>query len=205
MVKKEIHIIIEVPDTTGKGGTSTTGNSVSTILGDDKNRKLLSSLVPEQYREAMDDVLLRLWLIMKIYNSNDEVNEYFDEFSKETCIMLLTSFNKDQKNWIYLSPTVHGLLHHSWEVIQANGNFGLQEYSESALEGNMKFIRFYREFLARKLDQFSNLTDCFSRMWLKSDPDIRKSITLRKQSITHNSTLIRPFTKEQHYLSLLLK
>ena len=57
MVKKEIHIIIEVPDTTGKGGTSTTGNSVSTILGDDKNRKFL-----------------RLWLIMKLYNSNDEVN-----------------------------------------------------------------------------------------------------------------------------------
>ena len=59
---------------TGKGGTSTTGNSVSTILGDDKNRKLLSSLVPEHYRETMDDVLLRLWLIMKLYNSNDEVN-----------------------------------------------------------------------------------------------------------------------------------
>ena len=152
MVKKEIHIIIEVPDTTGKGGTSTTGNSVSTILGDDKNRKLLSSLVPEQYREAMDDVLLRLWLIMKIYNSNDEVNEYFDEFSKETCIMLLTSFNKDQQNWIYLSPTVHGLLHHIWELIQANGKFGSQEYSKSSLEGNMKFLRFYRKFLASKLD-----------------------------------------------------
>ena len=41
MVKKEIHIIIEVPDTTGKGGTSTTGNSVSTILGDDKNKVIV--------------------------------------------------------------------------------------------------------------------------------------------------------------------
>ena len=66
--------------------------------------------------------------------------------------MLLTSFNKDQQNWIYLSPTVHGLLHHIWELIQANDNFGLQEYSESALEGNMKFLRFYRKILARKLD-----------------------------------------------------
>ena len=69
----------------------------------------------------------------------------------------------------------------------------------------MKFLRFYREFLARKLDQFSNLTDCFSRMWLKSDPDIRKSIKLRKHSKTHNSAFSRPFTKEQNYLSLLLK
>ena len=68
----------------------------------------------------MDDIVLRLWLIMKIYNSNDEVDEYFDDFCKETCILLLTSFNKDQQNWIYLSPTVHGLLHHSWELIQSN-------------------------------------------------------------------------------------
>ena len=107
---------------------------MSTILGNDENRKLLSSLVPDHYRETMDDIVLRLWLIMKIYNSNDEVDEYFDDFCKEMCILLLTSFKKDQQNWIYLSPTVHGLLHHSWELIQSIGNFGLQEFSESALE-----------------------------------------------------------------------
>ena len=196
--------MIQVPDSTGKGGTSTNGNTVAIILGNDENRQLLSSLVPDKYREIMNDIILRLWLIMSIYNSNDEVNEYFNDFCNETCILLLTSFNKDQKNWIYISPTVHGLLHHSWELIQANGNFGLQEFSESALEGNMKFLRFYREFLARKFDQFSNLTDCFSRMWLKSDPNIRKSVKNVKKSKVHKSSFIRPLTKEQHYISLLL-
>ena len=43
----------------------------------DESRKLLASLVPELYREAMDDVFLRLWIIMKTYNSNDEVQEHF--------------------------------------------------------------------------------------------------------------------------------
>ena len=141
---------------------------------------------------------------MKIYNSNDEVNDYFDEFCRDTCMLILTSFNKDQP-WIYISPTVHGLLHHSWELIQANDNVGLQEYSESPIEGNMKFLRFYRQFLSRKRDQFSNLTYCFSRMWLKSDPNIRKSIKNRKKSNPNSSTFTRPFTKEEHYMYLLLK
>ena len=88
-VQNDTHITIEVPDPTGKGGTSTNGNTVSNILGIDKNRKVLSYLVPEHYRDAMDDVILRLWMIMKIYNSNDEVNDYFDEFCRDTCMFHL--------------------------------------------------------------------------------------------------------------------
>ena len=62
IVKKEMNIIIQVPDSTGKGGTSTNGNTVPIILGNDKNRQLLSSLVPDKYREIMNDIILRLWL-----------------------------------------------------------------------------------------------------------------------------------------------
>ena len=69
----------------------------------------------------------------------------------------------------------------------------------------MKFVRFYRQFLARKIDQISNLNDCFSHMWLKSDPIIRKSAKNRKQSKTDNSKFVRPLTKEEYYMSILLK
>ena len=201
-----MHIIVEVPDVAGKGGTSTNGNTVCNILGKDEGRRVLASLVPDIYRSAMEEVLLRIWLIVYIYNSNEEVDEYFSEFCNETCIILLTSFNGNDELWIYLTPTLHGILHHTWELIQANDNFGLQEFSESAIEGNMKFLRFYREFLARKLSQHSNLSDCFTRMWLKSDPEIRKSAKSKKTNRSNSSsTFIRPFTKEQYEKSLLLK
>ena len=154
----------------------------------------------------MEDILLRMWLIIDIYNINEEVEEYFSEFCNETCIMLLTSFNNNQEPWIYLTPTAHGLFHHTWDLIQGNENFGLQEYSECAIEGNIRFLRFYREFLARKLNQHSNLSDCFTRMWLKSDPKIRKSAKCTKiAKSSSSSTFIRPFTKERYYKSLLLK
>ena len=206
LVRNKLHMIIEVPDATGKGGTSTNGNTVCNILGRDEGRRVLASLVPDDYRDAMEDVLLRIWLIMEIYNGNEEVDEFFPEFCNDTCILFLTSFNPDNKLWIYLTPTLHGLFHHTWELIQGNENFGLQEYSESAIESNMIFMRFYREFLARKLNQHSNLSDCFTRMWLKSDPEIRKSGKTKKSNKSNSSsTFIRPFTKEQYYKSLLLK
>ena len=102
-IQNDTHITIEVPDPTGKGGTTTNGNTVSNILGNYQNRKVLSNFVPEHYRDAMVHVILRLWIIMKIYNSNDEVNDYFDEFCRDTCMLILTSFNKDQP-WIYIYP-----------------------------------------------------------------------------------------------------
>jgi hypothetical protein len=40
-------------------------------------------------------------------------------------------------------------------------------------------------------------------MWLKSDPGIRKSYTIKKQNKNLNSLLVRPVTKEKHYLSRL--
>ena len=141
-VKEKVHIIIEVPDVAGKGGTATNGNTICKLLSKDENRQLLASLVPPPYRDTMEDILLRMWLIMKIYNSNEEVAEYFAEFCKETCLLILTSFNNNQQLWIYLNPTVHGLFHHTWELIHANINIGLQKFSESSIEGNMKFIRF---------------------------------------------------------------
>ena len=64
------------------------------------------------------------------------------------------------------------LLAYSWELIEINGNCGLGEYSETGLENNNKYLRFYRQYLARKISQESNLTDCLNRFWLKSDPCI---------------------------------
>ena len=109
-----------------------------------------------------------------------------------------------------MTPTVHALLCHSNELIEGNEGFGLQDYSESGLEANNKFMRFYRQFLARKTNQMDNLTDVFTRMWLKSDPFIKKGETAWKKSKKQTAaaaadSCIFPETKEEHYMSLLVK
>lgn len=169
-VKRECHTTIEVPDSAGKGGTSTNGNDVQRLLGSLKGRKVLASLVPARYQDDMYDVLCRLYAIGKMYNSSEQVSTYYEEFCMETAEKILTKFRSgDKKLWIYFSPTVHSLLHHSYELIEANEGQGMLEYSESPLEANHKFMRFYRQFLARKTSQPENLTDVFNRFWHKSD------------------------------------
>ena len=202
MSKKKTHITIEVPDSTGKGGTSTTGNSVHALMGSDANRKMLSSLVQENSTD-IEEMLLRLWVICKIYNGDDEVTDLFKDFCTETSLFILTKFNGSKGPWIFLSPTVHGLLHHASELIESNDGFGLQEYSESGLEANNKFLRFYRTFLARKNGQVQNLTDVFNRLWLKSDPCIKAASVVKKSKTHVERKYDGPMTKEEYYMDIL--
>ena len=50
----------------------------------------------------------------------------------------------DGEPWIYLTWTVHGVLEHVQELIEANESKGLGEYTESSLECNNKILRLIR-------------------------------------------------------------
>ena len=83
------------------------------------------------------------------------------------------------------------MLHaYSWELIESNNNRGLGEYSESGLEHNNKFLRFFRVNLARKTSQVTNLHDCIDRLWLKSDPGIRDAGPKKLCSKCKKNTII---------------
>ena len=86
------------------------------------------------------------------------------------------------------------LLAHLWEFIEINDNYGLGEYSETGLENN-KFLRHFRQFLAWKNAQESNLADCIDRFWLKSDPGVRhagpKIYCSHCHKVNHHHTVLR--------------
>ena len=206
-VKEAFTMTIEVPDSTGKGGTSTTGNSVHTILGSCKGRRLLAGLVPDHMRDDMYEFLCRIYVLAKIYNSVEYITPYYNEFCKDTTEILLTKFRStDKKLWIFLTPTVHGLLHHTYELIEANNGQGLLEYSESPLEANHKFMRFYRQYLSRKTSQPENLEDVFNRLWLKSDIVIRQAGEKKKpkKPPTPEEELIGPLDLVEIYMNKLV-
>ena len=52
--------------------------------------------------------------------------------------------------WAAISPSVHRILAHSWEVIEMNGGYGLGDVSEEGLEALNKLIRQMRSHGARK-------------------------------------------------------
>ena len=57
------------------------------------------------------------------------MTDQFDDFCKDTTDLLPTKFRPpSEKLWIYLTPTKHGLLHHSCELIESNEGRGMLTY-----------------------------------------------------------------------------
>ena len=168
IIKEKTHLSVDVPDSTGKGGTSTTGNVIQVLV----------SLVPTRFQEKMHDCISRVYTITKLYNSSHKIDvPSFKDFCFETRKMILESFNDTgNESWVYLTPTVHGLLEHGPELIDANNGEGLGAFTESALECNNKILRLIRISQSRKCSQMDNLNDCINRLWVRSDIHVRNAV-----------------------------
>ena len=84
-----------------------------------------------------------------------------------------------------------------------NDNKGLGDFTESGLENNNKFLRFYRQNIARKVNQTSNLDDCITRLWLRSDPYIcdaapKPSCSRERTSLSDHYTVSCPNKLAKH-------
>ena len=66
-----------------------------------------------------------------------------------------------------------------WEE-RGQGGFGMGSFSEEGLETIHKFVRRFRELLARKNNLFNNLFDVWRALIVRSDPVIRS----RKRVLT---------------------
>ena len=125
--------------------------------------KKSSGLTTDTIRSAF----FRHAIILNIYNSKRELNDV--AAFKEMCHQLYS----DLLAWFpeaIISPTVHKVLSHAWELIDLNGGFGLGQLSEEGLEGSNKLLRRFRIMLSRKKSEKVNMVDCMKRLWHRSDP-----------------------------------
>ena len=81
----------------------------------------------------------------------------------------INNFGNVFNRWIKISPTIHSLLAHSWELFERSGGDGVGELSESGLEANNKFMRAIH---TRKISEEACPYDTLSQMWDQSNPYI---------------------------------
>ena len=74
--------------------------------------------------------------------------------------------------WAQINYTLHGVLHHSCDLILLNEGRALGELSEEALEANNKYVRRYLELYSRKKSPNDQLVDVIGRLLERSDPFI---------------------------------
>ena len=65
IISRDMSIKIDVPC---QGGTSTNGVVIKNILGKEVGRNILTNFVPEKHRAEMSDIILRIWVIMRVFN-----------------------------------------------------------------------------------------------------------------------------------------
>ena len=149
-------------------GDMVTGAAFQSFSSDFGRRFLCSLLDPEK-QEVFSEILLGLCTLVKVINSQrrkvdvDRVRA----LGQQVYLKLVQLFP-----WIVVSPSVHRILAHSWEVMLQNDCYGLGSQSEEGLEALNKFIRRMRSSGARKDSSLHNFTDTFNHLWDRSRPVI---------------------------------
>ena len=105
--------------------------------------------------------------------------------------------------WVEITPTLHGLLHHSSELIHLNGGWSLGTLSEEALESNNKYVRRYLEQYARTSSPILQLTDAMFRLLERSDPTIQYHQKKIKNEVKCNKCELKHKTKNHEKYALL--
>ena len=152
-------------------------------ISSDHNRQFLVDLVEDDLRSRFSQALLYLFSLVKVVNSS---KRHVDT-GRIRILGLVAYYNLVTIfPWCLVSPSVHRILGHSWEVMSMNMSYGLGNVSEEGLESINKFIRHLRTRGARKTSTVHNFSDVFGHLWDRSRPlltAIERKISKKKPQV----------------------
>ncbi|XP_065680547.1 uncharacterized protein LOC136094512 [Hydra vulgaris] len=93
----------------------------------------------------------------------------------------------DHVKWYWLSPTIHKVLKHGKQIIEACV-LPIGMTNEEPGEANNKFLRKIRLYHARKSSWLNGMSDLFLRLMDISDPKIQAYVHCKKKK--HNSEIL---------------
>ena len=137
-----------------------TGGNTGRRFFEYKTWKHVLSCVPEKYAATVTTLHQNLSCILRIISSTEYVNlDAYKQLTESTSLLLA-----EKLKWVNINYTLHGVLHHSHELIHRNRSQSLGSLSEEALESNNKYIRNYLEHFTRKNDPVNQLEDVIGRL-----------------------------------------
>lgn len=156
-----------VSGSNSKGGTSTDGNSGRRFFSEELVESL-KKCVPSKYLTDVLRLHLLLSTILRVISSTKLVNfDVLKQYCEEASLIIAEKFP-----WARINYTLHGVLHHSCELIALNEYHGLGALSEEGLEAANKHIRRYLETHSRKNSSFNQIHDVMCRLLERSHPSV---------------------------------
>ena len=117
----------DAPDSSGKGGTTTNGNIARDLLQNEVNREIVISELLAHSQEKMHFFCQSLSIILGVMSSKKKVNiEEYKTFCTELYLFLPKKFPRIRNchirgPWISITPTLHKVFAHSWELNDGEG------------------------------------------------------------------------------------
>ena len=112
----------DFPDKTGKGGTSTTGNTARNILHHG-GRNIVIEMLPDRFQGVMTQIRQFLSVVLRLFSSSQKIDvKEYKKLCTSLYLLYLQSFPTQSKKrqprsvdliWISVPPTLHKLLAHS--------------------------------------------------------------------------------------------
>lgn len=127
-----------------------------------------------------DDLIKRFGVILQTISCGYTVNvEAFRNYIRKTAEKYVQLYS-----WYYMPSSVHKLLIHGADIIEA-AVLPIGMFSEEALEARNKDFRRYREFYTIKFSRLQTMTDLFNSLLVSSDPFI--------SSLSKTNNLVRTY------------
>lgn len=151
-------------------GSSNTGNTSRVFF---RNPSLTAEIT-----QVSENLIRRLGVILEVINSNSSIDsEKFKSYATETAKLAIEMYP-----WYYMPSTVHKILIHGAEIIEA-AVLPIGLLSEEAQESRNKDYKYYRLHFTRKCSRTATNEDVFHKLLESSDPYI---------------TYMRPEPKKKH-------
>ena len=160
-----------------QGGNTNHGNTAMRFF-DEKNRKDILSLINgEETRENFGELLSYFNKILIVTQRTEQTKKVNIQQLKQLGIELMACY-RNYFPWAYMSPSVHQMAAHAWELFEINNGKSISMWSECPVEAWNKHIRAFKSGPACRTRQMSikyAIQDTFTRMLIMTHPNIAGS------------------------------
>ena len=182
-IRKKCGFLVDCP--TKIGGNTNTG-PIADRFFDPKNRELICSVIRKSSdREGFVKLLSYFNMILSITQQSDASKIAKPESIKELGYALMIHMKKSFP-FAMISPSVHQMCAHAWELFEITHGKPIALYAEQSGEAWNKHIRAYKSGADARARQCSirlNTCDIFTRMLVQSHPLIASKKKLLKCSV----------------------
>jgi len=169
--KSKLGLLVDIPKC--GYGTSNDGNTARRFF---ENTEMSSSITGVDI-----EIINRFKIVLLTISSGYKIDlKKFNNY----CILTAQKF-VDKYPWYNMPTSVHKILIHGTQIIEALSILPIGQFSEESQEARNKDIKKYREGFSRKCSRIKNLEDVFNRLLVSSDPLISSLRQLPQKKIKH--------------------